>query len=134
MELPYLVLLISGGHCILALAESVDKFLILGESIDSAPGQVLDKVARRFKLHNIKKFRKFNGGALLEKASLEGNPFAFPYQPQLVHVKDCNFAWSGLLNRAKMHCGEEEEKYSKLYFLRHFSLDDYFFFFRNGTR
>lgn len=44
VEFPFLVLLISGGHCLLAVAERVDRFLLLGESIDSAPGETLDKV------------------------------------------------------------------------------------------
>jgi N6-L-threonylcarbamoyladenine synthase len=38
------VLLVSGGHCLLAVAKNVDEFLLLGESVDSAPGEVLDKV------------------------------------------------------------------------------------------
>lgn len=41
---PFLVLLVSGGHCLLAVAKNVDEFLLLGESVDSAPGEVLDKV------------------------------------------------------------------------------------------
>ena len=44
MDFPFLVLLISGGHCLLALAESVDQFKILGESIDDPPGEAFDKV------------------------------------------------------------------------------------------
>lgn len=44
IEFPFLVLLISGGHCLLAVAEDVDKFLLLGESIDDAPGEAFDKV------------------------------------------------------------------------------------------
>lgn len=44
IKFPFLVLLISGGHCLLAVAETVDKFLLLGESIDDAPGEAFDKV------------------------------------------------------------------------------------------
>lgn len=44
MEFPFLVLLISGGHCLLTLAQDVDSWKILGKSIDDAPGEAFDKV------------------------------------------------------------------------------------------
>lgn len=44
VNFPYLVLLISGGHCLLAVVQNVNKFLLLGQSIDNAPGDVIDKV------------------------------------------------------------------------------------------
>lgn len=44
VEFPFLVLLLSGGHCILAVARGVSDFLLLGQSIDIAPGDMLDKV------------------------------------------------------------------------------------------
>lgn len=40
-----MVLLVSGGHCLLAIAKNVEEFLLLGESIDTSPGEVLDKVS-----------------------------------------------------------------------------------------
>lgn len=44
VEYPFLVLLISGGHCLLALVTDVDQFLLLGQSLDDAPGEAFDKV------------------------------------------------------------------------------------------
>lgn len=44
MDFPYLVLLVSGGHSLLAIVEGVDKFYMLGTTLDNAPGEVLDKV------------------------------------------------------------------------------------------
>uniref|UniRef100_A0A8D1WIE9 N(6)-L-threonylcarbamoyladenine synthase n=1 Tax=Sus scrofa TaxID=9823 RepID=A0A8D1WIE9_PIG len=49
VEFPFLVLLISGGHCLLALVRGVSDFLLLGKSLDIAPGDMLDKVLRRGK-------------------------------------------------------------------------------------
>ncbi len=43
-----MVLLVSGGHCLLAIANNVDEFLLLGQSVDNAPGEVLDKVRKQF--------------------------------------------------------------------------------------
>jgi N6-L-threonylcarbamoyladenine synthase len=42
-----MVLLASGGHCILGIVEDVDKFYRLGETNDIAPGEAFDKVRRR---------------------------------------------------------------------------------------
>lgn len=44
VEFPFLVLLLSGGHCILAVAQGVSDFLLLGQTLDIAPGDMLDKV------------------------------------------------------------------------------------------
>nr|CAD7421386.1 unnamed protein product [Timema poppensis] len=44
VEFPFLVLLISGGHCLLAVAQGVHQFLLLGQSLDDAPGEAFDKV------------------------------------------------------------------------------------------
>ncbi|XP_028335876.1 tRNA N6-adenosine threonylcarbamoyltransferase, mitochondrial isoform X2 [Physeter macrocephalus] len=44
VEFPFLVLLISGGHCLLALVRGVSDFLLLGKSLDIAPGDMLDKM------------------------------------------------------------------------------------------
>lgn len=44
IEFPFLVLLISGGHCLLAIARDVDDFVLLGESLNDAPGEAFDKV------------------------------------------------------------------------------------------
>lgn len=46
VEFPFLVLLISGGHCLVAVAQAVDKFLLLGQSLDDAPGEAFDKVIK----------------------------------------------------------------------------------------
>lgn len=45
---PFLVLLISGGHSLLAVARGVDDFLLLGHSLDEAPGDILDKVRQTY--------------------------------------------------------------------------------------
>ncbi len=47
---PYMVLLASGGHCILGIVEDVDKFYRLGETKDIAPGEAFDKVSKKYSL------------------------------------------------------------------------------------
>lgn len=51
VDFPYLVLLISGGHCLIAIVENVTTFRLLGHSIDTAPGEAFDKVKFLCKIH-----------------------------------------------------------------------------------
>lgn len=44
MEFPFLVLLVSGGHSLLAVAHAVDRWSIIGQTVDDAPGEAFDKV------------------------------------------------------------------------------------------
>ena len=52
-KFPFLVLLISGGHSILALATDIDEYKLLGYTVDNSPGECLDKCARMLGLHNL---------------------------------------------------------------------------------
>ena len=83
VQFPFMVMLISGGHCILAFAQEVNKFLILGTSTDTSPGVVLDKCARSLKLHDREGFREISGGQAMEKMGKNGNPLAFPFPEPL---------------------------------------------------
>ena len=44
VDFPYLVFLLSGGHCLLTVAKDVDEFVVLGSTLDDSPGECLDKV------------------------------------------------------------------------------------------
>ncbi|KAG8239052.1 hypothetical protein J437_LFUL016689 [Ladona fulva] len=103
VDFPFLVMLLSGGHCLLNLVKDVDKFFLLGQSIDDAPGEAFDKFARRLKLHYIPEFSSMSGGRAVETAALRGNPLAFHFPLPLAHYKDCNFSFSGLKNAANKH-------------------------------
>ncbi|KAJ8731944.1 hypothetical protein PYW08_014674 [Mythimna loreyi] len=91
------VLLISGGHCLLALVKDIDDFLLLGKGLDNAPGEVLDKVARRMKLRNIPEYSQISGGHAVELAAQKStNPGQFKFPLPLSKSRDCNFSFSGL--------------------------------------
>lgn len=49
LDFPFLVLLVSGGHALLAVVRGVDDFLLIGKSLDIAPGDAFDKVIE----HNL---------------------------------------------------------------------------------
>ncbi|XP_049852479.1 tRNA N6-adenosine threonylcarbamoyltransferase, mitochondrial-like isoform X1 [Schistocerca gregaria] len=108
VDFPFLVLLISGGHCLLAIAQAVDKYLLLGHSIDDAPGEALDKTARRLKLRNIPEFSKLSGGQAIEKASERGNLLAFAFPSPMSDYRNCDFSFAGLKNVVTRHILHEE--------------------------
>ena len=107
VSFPFLTLLISGGHCILALVESEDTFHKLGDSIDMSPGNFVDKIARKLGLFCLNNSSNMSGGALVESyARLAANNTAS--LPELKKIentvklyakknRDCNFSYSGFL-------------------------------------
>ncbi|CAG9838681.1 unnamed protein product [Diabrotica balteata] len=111
IEFPFLVLLISGGHCLLVVAESVDKFLLLGETIDDAPGETFDKMARRMKLKNIPKYSTLSGGQAIELAATKAdNPLAYKFTIPLLMYKNCNFSFAGIKNQLLLQLQREEKE------------------------
>lgn len=95
---PYLVLLVSGGHCQLALVRAIDDFLLLGQTTDDAPGEALDKIARRLKVHNLPECRRLSGGAAVELLARGADSQAFPFPEPLTAYRTCDFSFSGLKN------------------------------------
>ncbi|XP_037706102.1 probable tRNA N6-adenosine threonylcarbamoyltransferase, mitochondrial isoform X2 [Choloepus didactylus] len=95
VEFPFLVLLISGGHCLLALVQGVSDFLLLGKSLDIAPGDMLDKVARRLSLIKHPEFSTMSGGKAIEHLAKQGNKLHLEIKPPMQHVKNCDFSFSG---------------------------------------
>ncbi|KAL5006714.1 hypothetical protein ScPMuIL_015520 [Solemya velum] len=110
VEFPFLVFLVSGGHCLLALVEGVSKFLLLGHSLDESPGDAFDKVARRLKLKNRAEFGSMSGGASIECAARQGDPTAFPFPAVRTGYRDCNFSFSGIKFHAQKLIEKEEAR------------------------
>merc|ERR1719481_1165696 len=96
---PFVTLLISGGHCILAQAQGLHRFRVLGESVDDSPGEVLDKVARMLKLHNLPGMRDVGGGRAVEmvaQRSREAGEEMLELNVPMRHYRDCRFSFSGI--------------------------------------
>lgn len=109
---PFLVLLISGGHCLLAIVQNINHFQLLGESIDCAPGEVFDKVARRMKLRNVFEYSKLSGGQAIEMAAKKAsNPDMFKMALPLAEYKDCNFSFNGLKTSTLLHLHRKEKEH-----------------------
>jgi N6-L-threonylcarbamoyladenine synthase len=86
---PYLLLLLSGGHCQCVAVEGVGTYRRLGATLDDAVGEAFDKTAKLLGL-------PYPGGPALEACAAQGNPTAFDLPRPLLHREGCDFSFSGL--------------------------------------
>ncbi|WP_085790718.1 tRNA (adenosine(37)-N6)-threonylcarbamoyltransferase complex transferase subunit TsaD [Roseivivax jejudonensis] len=86
---PYLMLLVSGGHCQFLVVHGPDAFDRLGGTIDDAPGEAFDKVARLLGLPQP-------GGPSVEAAARGGDPARFAFPRPLLDRPGCDLSFSGL--------------------------------------
>jgi N6-L-threonylcarbamoyladenine synthase len=86
---PYLLLLVSGGHCQLLIVEGVGLYRRLGTTIDDAAGEAFDKSAKLLGLG-------YPGGPAIERAARGGDPARFPLPRPLKGRPGCDFSFAGL--------------------------------------
>lgn len=86
---PYLLLLLSGGHCQCVAVLGVGRYERLGGTVDDAVGEAFDKVAKLLGL-------SWPGGPALERLAAEGDPKAFAFPRPMRGREGCNFSFSGL--------------------------------------
>jgi N6-L-threonylcarbamoyladenine synthase len=86
---PYLLLLVSGGHCQCVSVEGVGRYRRLGGTIDDAVGEAFDKVAKLLGLG-------WPGGPALERLAAGGDAARFPLPRPLKGRPGCDFSFSGL--------------------------------------
>lgn len=72
IQYPYIGLLVSGGHSIIAKVNGFDDLEVLGTTIDDSVGEAFDKVAKYYDLG-------YPGGVIIDKLSQDGNPKAFSF-------------------------------------------------------
>ena len=90
---PYLLLLVSGGHCQLLAVEGVGICQRLGTTIDDAAGEAFDKIAKALGL-------PYPGGPALEALAAGGDETRFALPRALVGRDGCDFSFSGLKTAA----------------------------------
>jgi N6-L-threonylcarbamoyladenine synthase len=92
---PYIGLLVSGGHTLIARVEGFDTMEVLGTTIDDACGEAFDKVAKHYDLG-------FPGGVAIDRLSKRGSPEAFRFPRPSLHKGDHSFdvSYSGLKTAA----------------------------------
>lgn len=86
---PYLMLLVSGGHCQFLMVTGPDGFTRMGGTIDDAPGEAFDKIARLISLPQP-------GGPAIEQAAKSGDPKRFAFPRPLMDRPGCDMSFSGL--------------------------------------
>ena len=101
LELPIVVLLVSGGHTLLVLMEGHGRYHLLGSTIDDAAGEAFDKVARYLGLG-------YPGGPAIDQISLEGDPQAIAF-PRAILADGYDFSFSGLKTSVVNHVRRHPE-------------------------
>ncbi|HET6537971.1 MAG TPA: tRNA (adenosine(37)-N6)-threonylcarbamoyltransferase complex transferase subunit TsaD [Sphingopyxis sp.] len=89
LAFPYLLLLVSGGHCQLLLVQGVDDYRRLATTIDDAAGEAFDKTAKLLGLG-------YPGGPAVERLAREGDARAVPFPRPLLGSKEPHFSFAGL--------------------------------------
>jgi N6-L-threonylcarbamoyladenine synthase len=86
---PFLLLLVSGGHCQCVAVEGVGRYVRLGGTVDDAAGEAFDKVAKLLGLG-------WPGGPALEKLAVGGDPERYDFPRPMLGRAGCDFSFSGL--------------------------------------
>jgi N6-L-threonylcarbamoyladenine synthase len=95
IELPLVVLLVSGGHTLLVEMREPGRYRVLGGTIDDAAGEAFDKVARFLGLG-------YPGGPAIDQLAMEGDPKAIDFPRAMVH-EGLDFSFSGLKTAVVNH-------------------------------
>ena len=99
LEFPYLLLLVSGGHCQLLLVEGAGAYRRLATTIDDAAGEAFDKTAKLLGLG-------FPGGPAVEAAATRGDPRAVALPRPLVGSGEPHFSFAGLKSDVARKAGQ----------------------------
>ncbi|MCP5201688.1 MAG: tRNA (adenosine(37)-N6)-threonylcarbamoyltransferase complex transferase subunit TsaD [Gammaproteobacteria bacterium] len=89
LEMPFLALLVSGGHTQFVQAEALGRYTVLGESLDDAAGEAFDKVAKMLDLG-------YPGGPRVEALAREGRPGRYRLPRPMTDRPGLDFSFSGL--------------------------------------
>ncbi len=103
---PFLLLLVSGGHCQLLEVRGIGDMSRLGTTIDDAAGEAFDKIAKAMGLG-------YPGGPALERLAASGDGSRFELPRALLGRKDCDFSFSGLktaASRLAQTCETEQDR------------------------
>jgi N6-L-threonylcarbamoyladenine synthase len=95
LELPVVVLIVSGGHTLLVEMRDHGRYRVVGETIDDAAGEAFDKVARFLGLG-------YPGGPAIDREAMDGDPAAIAF-PRAMIDDGLDFSFSGLKTSVLNH-------------------------------
>ena len=104
LEPPFLCLIASGGHTLIGAVREHSRYELLGQTLDDAAGEALDKAARLLGLG-------YPGGPAIQRLAVKGDPSAFSFPVALRDDPGLDFSFSGLktaLTYAVRDLGERE--------------------------
>ncbi|MEJ7585713.1 MAG: tRNA (adenosine(37)-N6)-threonylcarbamoyltransferase complex transferase subunit TsaD, partial [Acidimicrobiales bacterium] len=101
LELPVVVLLVSGGHTMLIVMEDHGRYRLLGSTLDDAAGEAFDKVARYLGLG-------YPGGPAIDRVAMEGDPTAIAFPRPMIDT-GFDFSFSGLKTSVVNHVRRHPE-------------------------
>lgn len=104
VDFPFLLLLVSGGHCQLMLVKGVGSYQVLGGTLDDAVGECFDKVARLLGL-------PYPGGPQIELMAKQGDVNAYAFPRPLWGQKHLNLSFSGLKTAVRQVIEAEKKKH-----------------------
>ena len=96
---PYLLLLVSGGHCQFVAVQGLGRYKILGKTLDDAVGEAFDKVAKMMNLG-------FPGGPVVEKMARSGDASRFDFPRPLCNQINSDMSFSGLKTAVRLKIAE----------------------------
>lgn len=94
-QLPFVALLVSGGHTMLVLVKAIGDYQVLGETLDDAVGEAFDKTAKLMGL-------PYPGGPELANLADSGNPKAFELPRPMTNRPGLDFSFSGLKTQTRL--------------------------------
>ncbi len=95
VSFPFLLLLVSGGHCQLLIVEGVGRYRRIGTTVDDAAGEAFDKVAKLIGLG-------YPGGPAIERAAAKGDAARFAFPRPMKGKPGCDFSFSGLKTAVRL--------------------------------
>lgn len=102
LPLPFIALIVSGGHTSLVKVEDVKSYRVMGQTLDDAAGEVLDKVGRLLGL-------PYPAGAEIDRIAGDGDPKAVKLPRGMASSGDLNFSFSGLKTAGRLFLEKNPE-------------------------
>ncbi len=101
-DFPFMALLVSGGHTLLAEVQGLGDYCTVGNTLDDAAGEAFDKIARLMSL-------PYPGGPALAALAAEGDPKAYDF-PRPMRGRGLNFSFSGLKTAVRLKLDSESSR------------------------
>lgn len=101
VQFPYLLMLVSGGHCQILLVHGVGKYELIGETLDDSAGEAFDKVSKMLGLG-------YPGGPVIDIRAKDGNASRYKFPRPLCDKPGCDFSFSGIKTSVRTEISKSE--------------------------